>query len=275
MRKCPNCNRQIDDSCAFCEYCGYKIKKTRWLWIVLAAVVVLAVVGVVIGVVISNKQKQLSLEKQEESLYKNCQSAADFRYFLSVYPDGQYAAMAKNKVEELKLDSIRQQLDDRAAERNAYDNCTSQKDCKAYLEKYPRGEYVSQVQQLLNRLQQDSLDQLQMQYEEVYFEGIAYNEPIAKSQYEQLLESDLRYNVLRDSALYSLTPRELTYLRNSVYARHGYVFKSNELNQYFKQFSWYHPDPSVTSSVLNETEQANVNMINTYQKDYGKEYKPM
>ena len=279
MRKCPNCNRQIDDSCAFCEYCGYKIKKTRWLWIVLVAVAAVIVVGVVVGVVINNKQKQLSLDRQEESLYKNCQTAADFRYFLSVYPDGQYAAMAKNRVEELKLDSLRQQLDSRAAERNAYDNCTSQKDCKAYLEKYPRGEYVSQVQQLLNRLQQDSLDQLQMQNEETYYEELDYNEssasPTAQSQYEQLLDSDWRYHILTESALYSLTPRELTYLRNSIYARHGYVFKSNELNQYFKQFSWYHPDPSVAGSVLNETEQANVALINAYQKDYGKEYKPM
>ncbi len=102
-----------------------------------------------------------------------------------------------------------------------------------------------------------------------------YSSTQAKSQYEILLDTDMRNKVLSESDLYSLTPRELTYLRNSVYARHGYVFKSDELNQYFKQFSWYHPDYSVTGSVLNKTEQANVNMIKDYQNDYGKEYKPM
>ena len=175
MKKCPNCKREIEEHSTFCEYCGYKIKKPRWPWFVLGGVVV---VGVILGVVINNRQKQLAVDRKEESLYKNCQSAADFRYYLSVYPDGQYAAMAKNKVEELKLDSIRQQLDDRAAERNAYDNCTSQKDCKAYLEKYPRGEYVSQVQQLLGRLQQDSLNQMQMQNEEGYYEELTNMETV-------------------------------------------------------------------------------------------------
>lgn len=96
-----------------------------------------------------------------------------------------------------------------------------------------------------------------------------------KSQYEQLLDSDLRYNVLSESALYSLTPRELTYLRNSVYARHGYVFKSDELSRYFGQFSWYSPDYSVNGSELNATEIANVTLIKEYQKNNGKEYKPL
>lgn len=97
----------------------------------------------------------------------------------------------------------------------------------------------------------------------------------AKSQYEQLLDTDMRYTELSKSDLYGLTPRQLTYLRNSIYARHGYVFNSDELNKYFNQFSWYYPDSSVSGSVLNKTEQANVEMIKEYQKDYGKEYKPM
>ena len=274
--KCPKCGRVIEENSAFCEYCGHKIKKSRWPWFVLIAAVI---TGTIVAVVINHNQKQVSVDKKEESLYKNCQSAADYRYYLSAYPDGQYAVMARNKLEELKQDSVRQQLDLEAAERIAYENCVSQKDCKVYLEKYPRGEYVSQVQQLLSRLQQDSLDQLLMQSKENYYEELDYNvrsaPPTSKSHYEQLLDSDMQHNLLNESALYSLTPRELTYLRNSVYARHGYVFKSNELNQYFKKFSWYHSDPNFTSSELNATEQANVTLINTYQKDYGKKYKPL
>ena len=160
MKRCPNCKRNVDDNSMFCEYCGCKIKKPRWPWLVLIAAVA---IGIIVAVVISKNHEQQSIDRKEESLYRNCQSAADYRYYLSVYPEGQYAVMARNKVEELEQDSIRQQLDIKAAERNAYENCVSQRDCKAYLEKYPRGEYVSQVREKLDLMQQDSLNQLQMQ----------------------------------------------------------------------------------------------------------------
>lgn len=161
--KCPKCKRVIEDHSTFCEYCGYKLKKSPWPWIALAAA---AIVGVIIAIVISNNHKQLAIKREENSFFNSCQTAGDFRIYLSRYPNGQYATMARNKVEELKQDSIRQQLDLRAAERNAYENCASQKDCKAYLQKYPRGEFVNQVREILNRLQQDSLNLAQKLMEE-------------------------------------------------------------------------------------------------------------
>lgn len=170
--KCPKCGRVIEENSVFCEYCGHKIKKSPWPWLVLIAAVI---IGTIVAVVINHNQKQVSVDKKEESLYKNCQSAADYRYYLSAYPDGQYAVMARNKLEEMKQDSIRQQLDLEAAERIAYENCISQKDCKFYLEKYPRGEYVSQVRQLLNGMIQDSLNQMQKE-EENYYEEFLDND---------------------------------------------------------------------------------------------------
>lgn len=77
-----------------------------------------------------------------------------------------------------------------------------------------------------------------------------------------------------ENDLMSLSARDLTYLRNSVYAKHGYVFKSQELNNYFKQFGWYHPNPNVTDAALNSTEKANVEFIRHYQEQTGKTYKP-
>lgn len=77
-----------------------------------------------------------------------------------------------------------------------------------------------------------------------------------------------------ESDLSLLSAKELTYLRNQIYAKHGYVFKSQELNTYFKQFNWYHPDPNVTAAVLNDTEKANAEFIKRYQEQNGKTYKP-
>lgn len=38
-----------------------------------------------------------------------------------------------------------------------------------------------------------------------------------------------------------LSAKELNYARNEIFARHGRMFKSQELRNYFCQFSWYHP----------------------------------
>ena len=100
-----------------------------------------------------------------------------------------------------------------------------------------------------------------------------YNEP-SQTPYENLFNSDLSTYELTERDLYSLSAQELTYLRNSVYARHGREFKSNELTRYFNQFYWYSPNPNFSESWLNSYEKYNVKFIKDYQNNYGKEYKP-
>lgn len=40
-------------------------------------------------------------------------------------------------------------------------------------------------------------------------------------------------------SLATLDKKELKILRNSIYAQYGYIFKSNELSDYFSKFKWY------------------------------------
>ena len=79
---------------------------------------------------------------------------------------------------------------------------------------------------------------------------------------------------LDESDLAGLSAKELTYARNEIYARHGYVFKSSELNAYFGMKSWYSPSASNDYIVLSSVEQANVDFINAYQNSHGLTYKP-
>ena len=51
---------------------------------------------------------------------------------------------------------------------------------------------------------------------------------------------------------------------NEIYARHGYTFKSEELQRYFGNKSWYSPTTSDMDKITNElnsTEKANVNFL--------------
>ena len=53
-------------------------------------------------------------------------------------------------------------------------------------------------------------------------------------------------------------------MKNEIYARHGYIFGSADLNSYFQSMNWYHgylTADQFDDSVLNEYERANLDMI--------------
>lgn len=112
-----------------------------------------------------------------------------------------------------------------------------------------------------------------VKYSYVY-EKYVQDSPTEVLEYWGLLRKDASNYRFTENDLSPLSAKELTYLRNSVYAKHGYVFNSQELNNYFKQFSWYHPNPNVTDAALNSTEKEIVEFIRHYQEQTGKTYKP-
>ena len=81
---------------------------------------------------------------------KNSTSADDFKAYLEKYPDGQFAALAKNKVKNLEAspksaDSTSSSANSAAAELAFWDaikNSTKAEDFDAYLKKYPNGQFV-------------------------------------------------------------------------------------------------------------------------------------
>lgn len=77
---------------------------------------------------------------------------------------------------------------------------------------------------------------------------------------------------LTDTDLQDLTAKELTYARNEIYARHGYVFDSTELNEYFATKSWYTADSAFDGNNLSALEQQNAEFIRTYQADHSLGY---
>lgn len=69
---------------------------------------------------------------------------------------------------------------------------------------------------------------------------------------------------LTDEDLIEFSSEELRQLRNEIYARHGYVFKSADLAEYFRQQPWYKPKPAFNpagAGAVSPTEKANVELI--------------
>lgn len=80
---------------------------------------------------------------------------------------------------------------------------------------------------------------------------------------------DGRYPVTRIRKLvYSdvanLSASELRIMRNEIYARHGYIFSSDDLKQHFSAESWYRA--KTRSVTLNSIEQYNVEYIKQFEQ---------
>lgn len=67
----------------------------------------------------------------------------------------------------------------------------------------------------------------------------------------------------RESELYRYTLDELSYIRNEIFARHGYVFKKEKYRNYFNSMPWYVPNYNLGSSTnyLNSVEKYNIDLI--------------
>ncbi|HKP84525.1 MAG TPA: protein kinase [Blastocatellia bacterium] len=67
--------------------------------------------------------------------------------------------------------------------------------------------------------------------------------------------------VLDKSDIAGVSVSDLRLLRNTVYARHGRVFDSDELQRYFNNRSWYRPRRDYSDSELTDADRANVNFL--------------
>ena len=77
---------------------------------------------------------------------------------------------------------------------------------------------------------------------------------------------DSASRALTSADIENMTAQQLKYARNEIYARHGRIFSSSELQQYFSSRSWYRPTVSATEfneSVLNEFEWQNISLLTT------------
>lgn len=69
---------------------------------------------------------------------------------------------------------------------------------------------------------------------------------------------------LTSSELVGLSDWELRIARNEIFARHGYVFESGDLNRYFHSKAWYYPNYSYDGTI-NAIEEYNVELIRSFE----------
>jgi hypothetical protein len=85
---------------------------------------------------------------------------------------------------------------------------------------------------------------------------------------KSVMNLDVTNRLLTDSDVSKLSKKELRFLRNEIYARHGYIFKVDDLEKYFSSFSWYSPKYENINDKLTERDRKNIALIKKYENDY-------
>ncbi len=89
------------------------------------------------------------------------------------------------------------------------------------------------------------------------------------SRFKLRLGHALAYRPLTDDDLKNKSGRELTLMRNEIYARRGRPFHDAQLAAYFKKQEWYRPDPHYSEAKLTLLEMHNALFIADYQAAHG------
>ena len=81
--------------------------------------------------------------------------------------------------------------------------------------------------------------------------------------------------LLKTADVENMAKSELEFMRNEIFARHGYCFAKKELRQQFENEDWYVPNTVDIKGYLTDLEKKNIALIKRYEKyaeDYGDEY---
>lgn len=70
---------------------------------------------------------------------------------------------------------------------------------------------------------------------------------------------------LTEDDLAGMSKKELRFMRNWIFARHGYIFSTTEMRNYFEQQPWYQGRYSNVTSMLTDIEKYNINFIKEHE----------
>jgi YARHG domain len=80
---------------------------------------------------------------------------------------------------------------------------------------------------------------------------------------------------LKPEDVENMMKEDLEFMRNEIFARHGYCFNKKNLRQQFEMQEWYVPNTVDIKGFLTDTEKKNIALIKRYEKyaeQYGDEY---
>ena len=210
----------------------------------------------------ADKEEKFSMSRVEDMAYYSDLDEVGYGYCLSFTVQGKKILFdvitSTNRYERCGSakvtgsNKVRCYMED--DRKNYFDVTWDESDEKIHIKYKKKSDYM---QSALNGLDLWILDDDSWWFmEEEDTEGDSYILPGSDSCY--LTEDDVNW----------MTSDMLRLARNEIYARHGRIFDSADLNEYFNSQSWYcgiYTAGEFDESWLNQYEKANINLIKSYE----------
>ncbi|WP_066309651.1 YARHG domain-containing protein [Bacillus sp. FJAT-29814] len=90
-------------------------------------------------------------------------------------------------------------------------------------------------------------------------------EYIESSESDDFILPDSNTRILTDTDVQDFAKQDLRLARNEIFARHGYIFTADDLQQYFDRKSWYKPNEEFHYDLLSNIEKQNIDLIKSYE----------
>jgi len=84
---------------------------------------------------------------------------------------------------------------------------------------------------------------------------------IVRASESKSISMILKNKILKSHDLYNLNGSQLRIIRNSIYAKYNYKFKSKTLLKYFSKFSWYNPNKKNVDGELTLFDKKNIKLL--------------
>lgn len=278
MKVCKVCKKELPENATFCDGCGNKIietsikkqnKRHSMKVIVSIAIVVTVCIVAIIGVLISKDKILYNHYRikgdKEESISKSIDyyvDALEIKYTDEIVRDiSDRIKESENFEEEItKLEGVLNKKD--------LNNLYAKMYVKKAEKNFNDGNYETSFK-YLKKAEIYNYDIAKFEYYEdlIGFINNNYSEndyPVYRGygeSYYIIPDSSSRY--LTKEELYQYDKSSLGFIRNEIFARHGYVFKNEDYKNYFTSMPWYLPDSRFKGTLkeLNPVEKHNVELI--------------
>lgn len=278
MKVCKVCKKELPENATFCDGCGNKIietsikkqnKRHSMKVIVSIAIVVTVCIVAIIGVLISKDKILYNHYRikgdKEESISKSIDyyvDALEIKYTDEIVRDiSDKIKESENFEEEItKLEGVLNEKD--------LNNLYAKMYVKKAEKNFNDGNYETSFK-YLKKAEIYNYDISKFEYYEDLIEFI--NNNYSENDYTVYMGYGESYYIIPDSSSRYLTKEELYqydnsslgFVRNEIFARHGYVFKNEDYRNYFTSMPWYLPDSRFKGTLkeLNPVEKHNVELI--------------
>ncbi|GAA0091157.1 hypothetical protein UT300009_11840 [Paraclostridium bifermentans] len=278
MKVCKVCKKELPENATFCDGCGNKIietsikkqnKRHSMKVIVSIAIVVTVCIVAIIGVLISKDKILYNHYRikgdKEESISKSIDyyvDALEIKYTDEIVRDiSDRIKESENFEEEItKLEGVLNEKD----LNNLY--------AKMYVKKAEKNFNDGNYETSFKYLKKAEIYNYDISKFEYYEDLIGFiNNNYSENDYTVYMGYGESYYIIPDSSSRYLTKEELYqydksslgFIRNEIFARHGYVFKNEDYRNYFTSMPWYLPDSRFKGTLkeLNPVEKHNVELI--------------